>query len=234
MSSDDEPCYSPNRAIDRAIKEMMPCFSSKSQRRMHRAILDAKRAAERNRDENTDAAARHIFREFIPAAALNRAGFRFEYEEVIQGTRPDWLDTESRILLECYTYERGGSTTFIGRTASAVGEKHARYGALAKAKGLQLAVAVYLDFLTGECLEDCRGNLVQLRQVFDDNINLWALVFFTETHVVDRQQQYGFLSLFRDSSHETLQKWPFPSLSLQCEPTQWKDDAEAHGEATDA
>ncbi len=50
---------------------------------MQKAILDAKKAAEKQRDENTDASARHIFREFLPASILNKNGFALEYEKPI-------------------------------------------------------------------------------------------------------------------------------------------------------
>ena len=87
-----EVVFSPNSAIDAAIKKIMPSFSQESQRRMKKAILAAKKAAEKQRDENTDAGARHIFREFIPAYILNKNGFTLEYERPIS---PSFLLTVS-------------------------------------------------------------------------------------------------------------------------------------------
>ena len=90
---------------------------------MQRAILKAKTTAEKYRDENTDAGARHIFREFIPASSLNQNGFRFEYEEPLQGKRPDWLDATAGLMMESYTYERGGASRFLRRVDSAIKAK---------------------------------------------------------------------------------------------------------------
>lgn len=103
MTDTGEIIFSPNSAIDTTIKEMLHYFSPESQRRMRTAILNAKKAAEKHRDENTDAGARHIFREFIPASILNQNGFAFEYEKPIQGKTPDWLDDTARLMLESYT-----------------------------------------------------------------------------------------------------------------------------------
>jgi len=91
------------------LKRVLPYFKANSQGRMRKVILNAKNAAEKHRDENTDAGARHIFREFIPASILNHNGFAFEYEKPMQGKTPDWLDDIARLMLESYTYERGGS-----------------------------------------------------------------------------------------------------------------------------
>ena len=92
MTDTGETIFSPNSAIDTAIKEMLHYFSAESQRRMRKAILNAKKAAEKHRDENTDAGARHIFREFIPASILNQNGFSFEYEKLYREKRPiGWM-----------------------------------------------------------------------------------------------------------------------------------------------
>ena len=89
MTDSEEVTFSPNSAIDTDIKEMLREFDPESQGRMRKAILNAKKAAEKHGDENTDAGVRHIFREFIPASTLNRSGFAFEYERSIQGKTPD-------------------------------------------------------------------------------------------------------------------------------------------------
>lgn len=115
----DNP-FSPNKAIDAAIREMLPDFSEDSQRRMKRRIRAAAKAATRHRDENTDAGARHVFREFIPASILNRRGYNFEYEVSIEGKTPDWFDAESALLMDSYTFERGGSSPFVDRVHSAI------------------------------------------------------------------------------------------------------------------
>jgi len=74
--------------MDADIKEMLPYFNAPSRIRMRKAILNAKKAAEKHCNENTDAGARHIFREFIPAFRLNQNGFAFEYDKPIQEKRP--------------------------------------------------------------------------------------------------------------------------------------------------
>lgn len=206
--------FSPNSAIDTAIKEMLPWFSLESQRRMQKAILDAKKAAEKQRDENTDAGARHIFREFIPAFFLNKNGFALEYERPIEGKRPDWLDEAAKLMLESYTYERGASSPFLSRVTAAITDKCNKYGGIVEANSFRFVVAVYLDFLTGILLDECREDPKMFRSIFDANNSLWAIAFFSETQVVRGRQDYGFFCVCRDSSFEAVPNWPFETAKL--------------------
>jgi hypothetical protein len=215
MSDSGEIVFSPNSAIDAAIKEMLPYFSPESQRRMQKAILDAKKAAEKQRDENTDAGARHIFREFIPASVLNKNGFALEYERPIEGKRPDWLDDTAKLMLESYTYERGGSSNFFDRVSSAVTAKCNKYKDIIAANSLRFVVAVYLDFLTGMLLDECREDYKMFRPIFDANNSLWAILFFTETQVVRGMQDYGFFCVCRDSSFKAVANWRFETMGLE-------------------
>jgi hypothetical protein len=214
MNDTGEPTFSPNSAIDAAIKEMLPNFSPGSQGRMRKAILNAKKSAERYRNENTDAGARHIFREFIPASILNQNGFAFEYEKPIHGKKPDWLDDTAKLMLESYTYERYGSSSFLGRLTSSITGKCDKYKNILTANSLRFIVAVYLDFLTGMELDDCRENSESFRSVFDANDSLWTILFFTETQVIGDKQHYGFFCLCVDSSFEAIPNWPFPTINL--------------------
>jgi hypothetical protein len=214
MTDSEEVVFSPNSAIDAAIKEILPSFSPDSQRRMKKAILAAKKAAEKHRDENTDAGARHIFREFIPASILNENGFTFEYERPIGGKRPDWLDDSAKLMLESYTYERGASSPFIDRVTAAINDKCNKYRKIIEENSLRFVVAVYLDFLTGMLLEECRENSNIFRPIFDSNNSLSAILFFTETQVVRRRQEYGFFCLCRDSAFKTIANWPFETMGL--------------------
>lgn len=215
MAGTDKMTFSPNKAINTAIEEMLPCFSDTSQRRIRKAILAAKKAAEKHRDENTDAAARHVFRELIPASHLNRSGWVLEYQEPIQGKTPDWLDRSSGLLLESYTYERGGSSRFMDRVAAAVTDKCNKYADIAVANNLRLVVSVYLDFLTGMSVEECREEAASLEPVFEANGSLWALLFFTETMAIGGTQHYGFLCFCMDPSLAARPNWPFDTEFLK-------------------
>ena len=214
MTDTGETTFSPNAAIDAAIKEMLPYFNEESKRRMRKAILNAKKAAEKYRDENTDAGARHIFREYIPASMLNQNGFAFEYEKPIQGKTPDWLDDNARLMLESYTYERGGSSSFFDRVTSSVTDKCNKYKDIVAVNSLRFIVAVYLDFLTGMTLDECHEDSEMFRPVFDANDSLWAILFFTETQVIGGKQHYGFFCLCADSSFAAIPNWPFQTMSL--------------------
>ena len=140
--------YSPNEAIDRDIKELLAHFSAASQRRMRRAIINARQAAKKHRDENTDAAARHVFREFLPAAVLNQHGHSLEYGCLMDGQTPDWVDSEGKLLMESYTFERGGSSRFEDRVSSTIADKCAKYKDIAVKHSYRFVVSVYIDFLT--------------------------------------------------------------------------------------
>ena len=204
-----EIAFSSNSAINIAIKEMLSYFNTESQRRMRKAILNAKKAAEKHCDENTDAGARHIFREFIPASILNQNGFTFEYEKPIQGKTPDWLDDTAGLMLESYTYERGGSSNFFDRVTSVVTNKCNKYTEIIEANSLKFIVAVYIDFYTGILLDECREDSELFRPVFEVNDSLSAILFFTETQVISNKQQYGFFCLSVDSSVKANPNWPF-------------------------
>ena len=214
MSNTNEIIFSPNSSIDNAIKDMLPNFSPESQGRMRKAILNAKKAAEKYQDENTDAGARHIFREFIPASILNEKGFALEYEKLIDGKRPDWLDVTARLMLESYTFERGASSRFYDRVTSSVTDKCNKYKDIIASNSLRFIVAVYLDFLTGMTLNECREEAEMFRPMFDTNNSLWAILFFTETYPVGGKQQYGFFCLCADSSYEAIPNWPFQTMKL--------------------
>lgn len=214
MTDTGDNKFSPNSAINTAINEMLPYFNAESQGRMRKAILHAKKAAEKHRDENTDAGARHIFREFIPATILNLNGFAFEYEKPIQGKTPDWLDDTASLILESYTYERDGSSIFFDRVTSSVTDKCNKYKDIVVANSLRFVVTVYLDFLTGMSLDECREDSEMFRSVFDTNDSLWAMLFFTETQVIGGNQHYGFFCLCADSSFEAIPNWPFHTIRL--------------------
>lgn len=195
MTNVDENTFSPNSSIDTSIKKVLKYFDTDSQRRMKKVILDAKKAAEKHQNENTDAAARHKFREFIPAFILNREGFAFEYEKPIHGKTPDWLDVTNRLMLESYTYERGGTSSLIDRVMSAVNGKYNKYKEILAADSLQLIISVYLDFLSFMSLDDCREHSGEFRTLFIDNDSLKLIVFFTETRIVQGVPYYGFYCL---------------------------------------
>ena len=82
-------------------------------------------------------------------------------------------------MRESYTYERDGSSSFFDRVSSAVTEKCRKYRDIIEAHSLRFVVAVYLDFLTGMSLDECRESSEMLRLVFDANDSLWAILLFT-------------------------------------------------------
>ena len=215
MSDSEEIIFSPNSAINSAIKEMLPNFNPESQRRMRKAILNARKAAEKHRDENTDASARHIFREFIPTSILNQGGFALEYEKQIEGRKPDWLDETAKLMLESYTYERGASSSFVARLTSSIADKCNKYKEIIETYSLRFVVAVYLDFLSGMLLDECREDPKMFWPMFDANNSLWAILFFTEKQVVRGRQTYGFFCVCKDSSFEAFPNWPFETVKLQ-------------------
>jgi len=214
MKNYEEIIFSPNSAIDAAVKDILPSFSLKSQKRMKKAILNAKKAVERYRDENTDAGARHIFREFIPASIFNQHGFAFEYEEPLYGKKPDWIDATEKLMMESYTYERGGSSSFFERVTSSIISKYQKYKDIIESNAFRFIVAVYLDFLTGMTLEECREDAEMFRTVFETNAPLYAIIFFTETRVIEGKQQYGFFCLCADSPFTSIPNWPFETMSM--------------------
>ena len=216
MTSSD--VFSPNSAIDAAIREMLPHFSEVSQRRMKKAIRDAGRAVAKHRDENTDAGARHIFREFIPAYVLNRCGYSLEYNSPVGSKRPDWFDAESGLLMDSYTYERGGISPYVDRVASAVRDKCRKYHDVVEDSSVKFVVAVYVDFLTCVTLDECYEDRKKFRTAFDDWETLWAVVFFAEDDrptVNIAGQSYGFLSLTADDTFRQMPYWGLPSVCVR-------------------
>lgn len=197
MTETRETTFSPVPSIDIAIKEMLPNFNAESQKRMRKRILNAKKSAIKHGDENTDAAARHIFREFIPSSILNQNGFSFEYERPLLGKKPDWMDERARLMMESYTYERGGTSHFLDRIMSKVTCKCNKYKSIIEEKSLSFIIAVYIDSLSDFLLVECRENPKMFRPVFDLNNSLWALLFFTETFFIEKKTTLWFLLSLR-------------------------------------
>ena len=201
--------FSPNPAIDFDIKERLQHLDLGSQQRIRRALLNARRAAEAHLDENTDSNARHIFRELIPASMLNQFGFKFEYDVSICGMKPDWVDFSAGILLESYTYERGGTSSFYNRLSSVIGSKCHKYSHIAKQKSLRIVIAVHLDFLSDKTLNECQEDSKLFKSIFESNEALSALLFFSETQFVQRRQEYGFVCVSMKSRFDHITAWPF-------------------------
>ena len=98
--------------------------------------------------------------------------------------------------MDSYTCERGGTSPFADRVASAVHEKCSKYDDVVEALSLQFVVAVYVDFLTFVTLDECCEDRAKFRKAFDDWKALWAVVFFAEDDgrsVSIAGQPYGFV-----------------------------------------
>ncbi len=182
--------FSPNNSIDAAFKQMLTAFDEMSQRRMKKAIRDAGNAIAKQQTEdkieNADAGARHKFREFIPAYVLNLYGYSFQYDVKIDNKTPDWLDNKSNLLMEVFTFERYGKSSFQSRVYSGAEEKCSKYSRIADYHYLSIVVAVYLDFLTSVDFDDCEESFPSFRSLFDQYQRLAGILFFTE-------QSGGFL-----------------------------------------
>lgn len=203
-----------NNAIDISIKEMLPSFDEISQKRMVNAIANARKAAEKFRDENTDAGARHIFREFIPAYLLNQKGFSLEYEKTIQGKTPDWVDENAKLIVDSYTYERGGSAIFVDRLSDNINKKCNKYKDIISVKSFYFVVAVYIDFLSDTLVVECREEPQQFKFIFEANESLSAILFFSESNAVNKRQNYEFFCVCRDSFIGGITNWIFPTQPL--------------------
>lgn len=212
----EDGILSPNRSIDAAIKEMLIEFDESSQRRMKKAIRDAGKAAGKYQDENTDAGARHKFREFIPACVLNLNGYSLQYDVKIKGKTPDWLDTGSRLMVESLTFERGGTSPFKSRVYSGVAEKCAKYSAIADDHSLSIVVAVYLDFLTSVDFEDCYESRASFRPLFAQYQRLAGILFFTEQSggLCIGGQPYGFRCLTDKARLVDQSNWPIRTFDI--------------------
>ena len=206
--NDDNEQLSPNRSMDRAIKDMLPHFSDRSQQKMKSEIRRRGTAAIKQRTENADAEARHIFREFIPAAMLNSCGFDFEYNHEIDGKTPDWIDVSRHSMMDGYTFERGGSSQFIDRVRSNVYAKCGTYSEIIKTGQFEFVVAVYIDCLSGTLLGECEEQRESFHCFFLDNECLSGLLFFSEDDLCRTTgQRYGFRWLAADGYFAELPNW---------------------------
>lgn len=208
--------FSPNKSIDAAIKEMLTAFDEASQRRMKKAIRDAGKAATRQQNEDSDAGARHKFREFIPAYVLNVNGYALQYEVPIDGKTPDWLDSGSQLLMESLTFERGGTSSFRSRVYLGAEEKCSKYSEIADHHSLQIVVAVYLDFLTGVDFEDCYEARASFRPLFAQYPRLAGILFLTEQSggLPIGGQPYGFMCFTAETRLAGHPSWPIRTLDV--------------------
>ncbi len=208
--------YSRNKSIDAAIKEMLIAFDEPSQRRMKKTIRDAGNAVLKHQNENTDAGARHKFREFIPAYLLNLNGYSLQYDFEIEGKTPDWIDKKYRFMMESLTFERGGTTPFQFRVYAGVAEKCSKYSAIADHHDLSIVIAVYLDFLTGVDFEDCYEGRASFCPLFIQYERLAGILFFTEQNS-DFQiggQSYGFMCLTTGNRLVNQINWPVQTFDI--------------------
>ncbi len=212
----EDAILSQNRSINAAIKEMLTAFDESSQRRMKKAIRDAGNAAVKYQDENTDAGARHKFREFIPAYLLNLNGYSMQYDVKIEGKTPDWIDYENRLLIESITFERGGTSPFPSRAYSGAAEKCSKYSSIADHHFLSIVVAVYLDFLAAISFEECYENQASFRQLFVNYRRLAGILFFTEQSggFPIGGQPYGFMCLTAEDRLADQPKWPIQTFDI--------------------
>ncbi|MFZ0932411.1 MAG: hypothetical protein WAN11_27685 [Syntrophobacteraceae bacterium] len=176
--------FARNKSIDAAFKQMLTAFDETSQRRMKKAMRDAGNAIAKQQTEeqteNADAGTRHKFREFIPACILNLHGYSFQYEVQIDSKTPDWLDNKSNLLMEVFTFERGGKSSFQSRVYSGAEEKCSKYSNIADNHPLLIVVAVYLDFATGLDFDDCEESFPSFRPLFDQYQRLAGILFIIE------------------------------------------------------
>ena len=145
---------------------------------------------------------------------MNQNGFAFEYEKPIQKKKPDWLDDTAKIIMESYTYERGGYSSFWDRITSLIAGKCNKYKDIIAANSYRFVIAIYLDFLTGILLDEIYEESKTLRLVFDANESLWGTLFFTETQDIGGKQYYDFYCFCRESSFESIPNWPFHTINL--------------------
>ena len=207
---------SPNSSFDAAIKEMLTAFDESSQRRMKKAIRVAGNAAVKYQDENTDAGARHKVREFIPAYLLNLNEYSLQYDVKIDGKTPDWLDIENRLLVESFTFERGGTSPFPSRIYSVAEGKCSKYSSVADHYFLSILVAVYLDFLTAVSLEECYESSASFRPLFARYQRLAGILFFTEQNggIPFGGQPYGFMCLTAGDRLADQTNWPIQTFDI--------------------
>ena len=206
--------YSLNSSIDTEIKEMLAYFDAGSRRRIHKFIKDTLKTLRKHSDEKTDENARHIFRELIPASRLNKKGFAFEYSKKIQGKTPDWIDNNARIILESYTYERGGNSNFFDRVTPIISYKCNKYKNILEENSLRFIIAIYLDFLSDTFLFEVREDYELYSSLFKNNNLLSAILFFSESNFVGDKQEYDFYCICVDSSIKTIKNWPFETKNL--------------------
>jgi hypothetical protein len=180
MRTMTDEIFSRNKSVDAAFKQMLTAFDETSQRRMKKAIRDAGNAIAKQQTENADAGARHKFREFIPAYVLNLHGYSFQYDVQIDSKTPDWLDSKSNLLMEVFTFERGGKSSFQSRVYSGAEEKCSKYSKIADDHSLSIVVAVYLDFATFLDFDDCEESFPSFRPLFDQYQRLAGILFIIE------------------------------------------------------
>ena len=198
-----------------AIPGLLRYFDVDSQRKMRKSIRQKKRTALKHLDPNTDAEARHNFHEFVPAAALNSTGFKFEYEPKLNGKTPDWVDFDENILLECYTLETGGINA-TSRMQQNIRDKCSKYQSISANHQLGIMIAVYLGWDACWSFEECREEVSTFQAVFSDYDELVAIIFFQTSNVsvgLD-MQQYAFFAMAIESRLEPYKNWECETMLI--------------------
>jgi hypothetical protein len=202
--------YSDNNSINKEIANLLTMFDPISKRKMEKAIICKFRNLKKQHEsknttiEKYDSEARHIFREFIIGAKLNEFGYNFEYEKNIENKTPDWIDENQNILIDSYTYERSGRSDLYTRLTDNIEGKCNKYRNIIKKNNYKFIVSVYIDFYTSYSFEDIKENSEKIWNIFNYNSNLWGIIFFTESYVTNKKQNYDFVFYCKDDTYKIL------------------------------
>jgi hypothetical protein len=194
MPQDPLEQFAGNSAINAEIHNILSSFPEPSRSRMRKKIRQDKATLDRLGTDQADESARHTLREFLVARQLNSTGFCLEYNKSVSGQTPDWYDEQNKIVLEVFTYERGGSGSPVQRVATRLAEKVTKYMALVRDKSLHFVIAVHGDFLTAFDADDCKEAIADDR-LFERYPEVSGVIFFAETNVVRVKQTDGSMAL---------------------------------------
>lgn len=183
--------FAHNPDINKQLHEIIYAFPEPSRSRMRKKIIEARDALRRHRTDDTDSAALHTFREFLPAYQLLKMGIELEYSRKVDGLTPDWIG--ENVLMEVFTCEFVKSDWFK-RIIDNITSKIDRYRAVVERRHLPMVVAVHPVFELG--LDD--GDFDNLSEAIPSlDPTLSGVILFQELGVVTswfpRTQPYRFL-----------------------------------------
>jgi len=168
--------FTPNRNLNHQLNRLLPLFDAESQKAIAKNLRFKRAAAIKHKPTTIRAQIFDIYAELILGEHLLNLGFCVRYSQKLDDKTPDWLDMQSRLMVDvvtagppaevfeqvdrlgawCGFAEADGVPQSEVRIHKAIESKAAKYRQIIRKHDLRYVVAVYGSFENDASLADGR------------------------------------------------------------------------------